>query len=94
MRKEDFTYNWIPDSFDQFCTASKDGLVGLTIMDDQYSWLRRNISIPKIPILKKFFSSYSPSYEERLLGLMASDESIYEQVQERGIELFLYNNTN
>lgn len=89
MGQDDSIYNWIPDSFDQFRTASENGLVRLAIMDDQYSWLRKNIPISKTPILKRLFSSHSPSYEERLIRLMASNEGIYKQVQEQGVE-FIY----
>jgi len=94
MKKEVLKYNWIPDSFEHFCTESRDELVGLNIMDDQYSWLRQNIPIPRPSFLKKLVTSDSSPYEERLLKLMASDERVYRQVHDRGIDLVLYRKEN
>ena len=75
-------YNWIPESFDEFRQATRQGRVQLSILGRQYTWLYANV-LPWSPFRRH-------SYQERLLRRMMEREETFRAVHNYGIDLALY----
>lgn len=75
-------YNWIPESFEEFRRAVRQGRVELNIMGRQYPWLYGNV-LPWSPYKKD-------KYEKRLLRRMEDREDVFRRVHDYGIDLVLH----
>lgn len=84
------SFNWLPETFEEFHSEALAGRVGLSIMNTQYNWLYENI----LPNRTRFIFWSEPHYEEKLLCKMISNEATFRAVHDKGIDLILYEEAN